>query len=658
MRPFPYAVSLVLLLAPFHLAAQGLAVPTGFTATAAVQARSDILDAIFLGGIDGYLCALEASSGRCVARFRAGRDPIVLIACHPSKGELGIVESDGISRHRFQVFRYADASFEPILSESLAFRPEALCYSPKGGLLALAGRTARGIVLRETESYASLVAFTRDCGPATFVAIGGSEKSLLQYAPQGKLLYRSIPDGAVIQEAKAIANLLSPHLSADKKKLYGLSSGGLVALDALSGKTLYSLALGDIAAMSAPDPDGMALISLRDGRYRVMDIDARKAPSSFLSAPRPFVSVQAFSGGFSAIGDDGKVYVKRGDGGFAALQPEAFFAARFISGFDSGNGPGFLLHGEEDGYFIPLTNLTAGSDSLLPKTADHEALTVMTSAGKETEGIQGGLLKRFPKSGKGVDAFASHASSRYLAFASSSRPEVLVFSDFGTDPSIIALEGSSPVVRLSAGAHGAFAIQANGYLSRLDGGKAKRIASISGIQDAAALSPSRIAIGKVRGGGLASPLAFYSVDTGELSPSRLEAITVLRVFPIDRDRFFVICVEEREEGTFTAIREMDSSGAVLSLIDECPGEQFGTQVAYDDEGAYCYSFGADRGVTAIGPGVAGETIELSDFPVKLAMGERQLCALHADGSFSVVDRETGARNKYAVSAEGALLRLE
>jgi len=206
--------------------------------------------------------------------------------------------------------------------------------------------------------------------------------------------------------------------------------------------------------------------------------------------------------------------------------------------------------------------------------------------------------------------------------------------------------------------YGGLAIQANGVLSQINATSVKRLASISGIQDAVAVSPSRIAIGKVRGGGLPSPLLYYSIPTGELSPSFLEAIAVIRLRLSPSGRLYAVCIEESEGKIVTSIREIRDDPSGGSIIASAPGEHFGTQLAFDSAGNVFFSFGDDRSIMRMK--VGGETvgIGLGDYPEKVAVGGVTVFVLHADGSFSAIDMATDNRSRFAIDAKGGLLTLE
>jgi hypothetical protein len=610
------------------------ALPSGFSGSVSAQAYSARLDVLFLGETNGYLCAYSASEGRIAARCRVTPYPIALIACHPENGEISLVASDGSSRHTAVFLNYKDGEFYEFKREELGEKPESLAYSPKGGLLAITALTARGIILKDTIDYSTIDGFTRDCGPASFTAIGSSEKSLLQYAPQGRIIYRSLPLGTILQETRTLPNLSRLSLSVDKKSVFAINQGDFVSIDSQSGKILFSIPMKTLSCYSMPDSSGASIFCLDNGKYQELEVGARKAPSTYLSAPSPFVSIFRREGLLSVLDRKGTIYLAARIGELQPLTADPFLPIQFALPFMNGDDPGYLFCGK--GFMSFVSEKDLFSDD--PESA-----------------ISG---KPVSASLTGITAVSSFGSSFYAATTSAGKSEIRSLSGLSGDSLRIPLDSSSQVTRMNSGGYGFLALQANGALSSINSGTAKRLISVNGIQDAAAISAGRIAIGKARGGSLAASLLFYSMATGEIAPAPLEAIAVLRIIPSVLDSFYALCIENGEKGVMTSIREIAYAPFSNELIMSAPGERVGLQLAGGEEGSVYYAFDDEAMLYRANKAQEPEESPLGDLSVSLCVGQSSVCALHADGSFSVQDFADKKTSRFAMGTGSRIYRLE
>jgi hypothetical protein len=610
------------------------AIPSGFSGSVSAQAYSDGLNVLFLGETNGYLCAYNAAEGRIAARCRVTPYPIALIACHPENGEISLVASDGSSRHTAVFLHYDDGEFFEYKREELGEKPESLAYSPKGGLLAITALTARGIILKDTIDYTTIDGFTRDCGPASFIAIGSSEKSLLQYAPQGRIIYRSLPQGTILQETRTLPNLAQLSLSDDKKSVFAVNQGDFVSIDSQSGKLLFSIPMKNLSCYSPPDSSGASIFCLDSGKYQELNIGARKAPSAYLSAASPFVSMLRREELLSALDRTGTISLASRIGELKPLLPDPFLPVQFAQPFMDGNIPGYLFCGKGFMSFVSENDLFSDD----PQSAISR--------------------KPLNSSVTGISAVSSFGSSFYVAVTSAGKSEILSLSGLSGDSLRIPLDSSSQVTRMNSGGFGFLALQANGALSSINSGTAKRLISVNAVQDAAVISPGRIAIGKARGGSLAAPLLFYSMAKGEIAPAPLEAIAVLRIIPSLQDSFYALCIENGEKGVLTTIREIAYAPFSNELIMSVPGERIGLQLAYGEAGSVYYAFDDEPMLYRLGKGQEREESPLDDLSVSLCVGQSSVCVLHADGSFSVREFADKKTSRFAMGTGSRIYRLE
>jgi hypothetical protein len=169
----------------------------------------------------------------------------------------------------------------------------------------------------------------------------------------------------------------------------------------------------------------------------------------------------------------------------------------------------------------------------------------------------------------------------------------------------------------------------------------KPIATLGGIQDAALVSQDRIAIGRNKGGSLMNPLLFYSLQTGEISPSGLKAISVFRILPLGSGRFAALSVEELDGKIMTVARVCDALPFSSRIIAMVPDEHFSADLAVDESGTLYMEMGNARGLLAWEEGSEPRTIPLDSYPRSLASGRGGIFVEYCDGRVGLVDADSG-----------------
>jgi hypothetical protein len=501
-----------------------------------------------------------------------------------------------------------------ISNQSLDDEPEGIAYSPKGGYLALCARNAGGVLLKETKGYASLEGFPTDCGPSSFVTIGNSENSLLHYAPKGRLTYRSLPDGKVIAEAKTYENLSGISLAADKKSLYALSSGNLVRIDSMSGREISGPLQKGVTGFCLSKSDGSCLCSLANGRFAVVKADGGVELSA--EAFDRFVSVQDSGSSISCLSAKGTLSVagKATVLSFSAVSAEPFRKISQVTENIFPDQRGFLITADSGLYALEEESFW---------TIDGHPSPRIVSDGLEEP--------RF---------MAFFGEDRLFVSTGKAKLSALMSLDGEGRPSQ-SFKLPDTLKRLNGGPFGSVFILENETYGTIKASKGpKPIASLNGIQDAALVSEDRIAIGRNKGGSLMNPLLFYSLQTGEISPSGLNAISVFRILPLGAGRFAALSIEELDGITMTVARLCSAQPFSSRILAKVPGEQFSADLARNGSGTLCIEMGDARSLLAWNEGSEPRSITLDAYPHALASGSRGIFVEYADGSFGVADVES------------------
>jgi hypothetical protein len=635
LRPILLGILMTVALLP--LAGQDPALPSGFSGTALSQAHSEPLALLFIGEQGGFLSAYDLEKRAVIFRYQAALNPISRIACHPSLPEIALVASDGIGRHSLLILGIEGNTVREISNQSLNDEPEGMAYSPKGGYLALCSRNAAGVLLIETKGYASLEGFPTDCGPSSFVTIGNSENSLLHYAPKGRLTYRSLPDGKVIAEAKTYENLSGISLAADKKSFFALSSGNLVRIDAMSGREISGPIQKGVTGFCLSKSDGSCLCSLANGRFAVVKANGGVELSA--ETFDRFVSIQDSGSSVSCLSAKGILSIA-GKGtvlSFQAVMAEPFQNISQVTENIFPDQRGFLITADSGLFAL-------GEDSFWNTDGQPSPLVLLNGLEEP----------RF---------MAFFGEDRLFLSTGKAKLSALICLD-GEARSSQSFKLSDTLKRLNGGPYGSVFILENESYGTINASKGpKPIATLNGIQDAALVSEDRIAIGRNKGGSLMNPLLFYSLQTGEISPSGLNAISVFRILPLGSGRFAALSIEELDGNTMTVARQCASQPFSSRILAKVPGEHFSADLALDGSGTLCIEMGDARSLLAWTEGSEPRSIPLDAYPRALASGLRGIFVEYADGSFGLVDVESaelsdrmaisGAKQWFRIPRQGA-----
>jgi WD40 repeat protein len=211
---------------------------------------------IISAGEDGFINLWNVNNNASEDRFQLSPYPIISMAKRPNKNHVAIIESDRMGLYRISAWDYVQKKklFTLRITDPVSY----ITYSKNGGFLIAARNGRTGVVFINPENGELLQAPSNLSGTITFAATGQSERTMIVYSPLGTLSYWNLENGTLMQSANVPQNITSPLLFNNNVFFAGIDKGGLVVLDALSGRELSrnsSIKSGRLFAVSEESSD-------------------------------------------------------------------------------------------------------------------------------------------------------------------------------------------------------------------------------------------------------------------------------------------------------------------------------------------------------------------------------------------------------------------
>lgn len=548
------------------LPAQGLFSRGGDVRERAVPAAAHRLPVSALGydrenrlvvsaGMDGFLGLWDLERKEAAGRFQVSPYGLSFLALRPGKSQAAVVESDGYGLYRVSAWDY----LEKRKLFTLRFRDPvtALAYSAAGSFL-MVGRSARnGVVFVDPED-GSLRQAPDAPGPASFVATGRSERTMILYSPQGLLSYWDLESAAEIRSLQVLPNLSRVRLAANNRFLLGLDNRGLAVVDALSGALLgrSDASAGALLPASAEEGSEPALLEQTSGAYRLTRLRLSSAGLPLVETavttylPGEVRAAAALgSAGYAVAGTDGMVRLLDGYGSAETLRVRRSVPIREAA--SSGTtlsllGEGFLLTVPSD-----PSELADGASLAVHPTAGYDRLT---AGGPEERG--------------------------YLLWSSDQARQPLYRRDGGGFvPAAAAAPGAYRSVSFYGGRF--LALDAAGRLTvfKPDAELPDFTFSSLALLDAAFLDERRILLAR---GVLGSTTPFLVVDTltGETVAGDYPAQAAVRVYRGSSGSLYSAAVVQEGGAVKTVVLRVDPADFRASVpMVEYQGEDVGVQLA-------------------------------------------------------------------------------
>jgi preprotein translocase subunit Sec61beta len=191
---------------------------------------------ILSAGADGFLGIWNPQNNTAVEQFQLSSYSLQSMILRPGKSQIALVESDGLGLYRISAWDYGTKKNLFILrfKDPISY----INYSAGGNFLIVARSARTGVAFIHPETGEVLESPSNLTGSVIFAATGRSERTMISYTAAGILSYWELESGEEIQQAPVPANMASPLLFGNNRFFGGLDSGGLVVLDAVSGKEI------------------------------------------------------------------------------------------------------------------------------------------------------------------------------------------------------------------------------------------------------------------------------------------------------------------------------------------------------------------------------------------------------------------------------------
>ena len=198
----------------------------------AVDGEGRILSA----GADGFLGIWNPGENALEERFQLSPYSLTALALRPGAEQAAFAETDGLGLYRVSVWDYPGKRnlFTLPLRDPVSY----LSYSASGNFLIIARSGRNGVLFLHPETGEALPAPEALDSSVSFAATGKSERTMIVYSPLGSLSYWELDSGAEIRRFPVPPGLTPPVLFGNNRFFAGFGTGGLVILDATSGKTL------------------------------------------------------------------------------------------------------------------------------------------------------------------------------------------------------------------------------------------------------------------------------------------------------------------------------------------------------------------------------------------------------------------------------------
>ncbi|MDR3276770.1 MAG: WD40 repeat domain-containing protein [Treponema sp.] len=192
-------------------------------------------------GDDGFLGVWNLRTGAAEDRFQISAGALVSLSLRPGTSQAAVVENRGLGDYRVSVWDYL--GWKELFSRSFRELPVYMAYSAGGSFLMISRNSLDGIIFLDSETGEPLEALVLKVPGGrssliSFAVTGKSERTMISYSPSGFLSYWDLASGEEISRFSAPANINSPLLFGNSRFFAGFEAGGLVVLDAVTGKEL------------------------------------------------------------------------------------------------------------------------------------------------------------------------------------------------------------------------------------------------------------------------------------------------------------------------------------------------------------------------------------------------------------------------------------
>lgn len=614
----------------------------------------------FFGDAAGFLSAhrVSASAGgflpEMLGIWQISDLPVRCIAPHPDGRLIAVYESDGFSTHRVSLWDWEQKT--RLYAKRFQDSINAISWSAAGTYLMVGNTSFHGITFLEGEKGDIRRPYRDSPGIVNLSATGKSERTAVNYAPSGRIVYTDLSSGETVGDYPTEPNLSMTSLCDNNRVILGYNGAEAVAVDATTGETIAAFpadrpvpapAAGDSLPVwfeqkqeDFSDSDTGYWVLVSGGQEPVrLEFPAGENPADITAA--------AGADGFRIFGTaDGEVYVF--DGAVKAENTEALVPVTGLCATDSRLYwiAGGTLYSAENYGEEPLALLNAGeNDGLLPAGTDS-----VTEAG------DGNLILWSASSAAPVLLWNGETGGQTELYL----PSEGITSLSVTGSGISFVEGNSRAVFLPGTDRAA--------RKNIRSGSAERpqafVYSAAGLQDAVMVSPQKMLVSRSAGLRSPAPLLLLDVGTGETVPLNAGG-----------DLCFSLAMVNEQEGWLYAFRitggENGRPKTELIFLDVDP-ENFSrtkidTAAVYPDEdlSAELLPLSEERILVTMGKTSLSEIRRQTGsqrtfargyaLPARIAASDRNILTLNYDGSLSWYNTSRRAVGTSALTESGQWL---
>jgi WD40 repeat protein len=567
-------------------------------------------DYIISAGEDGFVEFWNPHTGAAEERFQISPAPIVSIVLRPGKKQIACLESDGTGFYRVSSWDYG--SPKKIFARELGDPVSYMNYSAGGAFLIVARNGRSGPLIIDAETGDLLPSPPGLAEPFTFAATGRSERNMVTYSPEGTISYWDLESGRETSRFTGPAGIASPILFGNRRFLAGIDPGGLVVVDAVSGRELArdaSVHRGSIIPDDRLDLGFLCLVpsSIFTFRFYPEGRLQRTRSLNFPASSRD-ISVAVPAGDFTALGSAGGRVLLQEPGG--ALRPMEAKKQTLITEVAVGRDLIAFLTGDGRLGYIPLNLSRFRDGSIRPENAGpYTRLVPVAGDGGEDRFILWNDRGARLSTGLVFDQLSPRSFIRSV----SALGDRVVFLDSVGNISVLSLDTGDPVFSFSS----------------------------LGSVDAVFLNEQGIILGR---GALSGNSPFLMVDTstGETLPLPYPATVGALLYRGVSGAVYAAVVDEKEGGRWTSIIRLDPSDSPRSLqLVEHRGEDTVFSIA-EAGGIPASTLGGGGEVAAYTSGGREVSFERgAGIPQRLAGGDSWFIVLDTDGSISWHHPESG-----------------
>ena len=559
--------------------------------------------------------------------------PIRMIAAHPDGKLVAVYESDDFSAHRVSLWNWPEK--RRLYAKRFQDSINAISWSGGGTYLMVANTSSNGITFLQGEAGKAVWPFKSSPGIVNLSATGKSERSVVNYAPAGRIVYTSLSSGETMEEYYTEPNLYSTSLCNNNRTIVGFTESAAFALNALDGSVTADIDAQNPVAATAPSDAEPVWFERAQGAWVLRQ--GSLAPQRVNLPSAESIAAAAGTDRFRIFGTNrGNVYV---------------FA-------------GGTLNKEEGSSITPATGICAKGgffyfiiDGSLYRAASYgEKPQLLLSSSK------GGGGALFGPISSTIDSCAAMDKDSLLLWSSAAAAPLVRFNDATGDVSRLYTPQRG-ITSLSVTEEGIALVEGATRAVFIGSGEASPfVYSGTGLQDAVMVAGNRMLIAKSADAQSAHSLVLVDTATGETAPLNFAADIcfapalasgrqdILYAYALTSD------AQSGRKSTELILIRIDAEQASKSEIE--------TVAAYADEdlSAKLLSVASDRVLVAIGKTGLSE-IRLRNgrqvmfdrayaLPAKIAASEKAVATLNYDGSLTWYGMSGKAAGNLALSADG------